>query len=72
MEKYNSLPYFKEHVNPIQNFPFVSLMSILTLATHPGVGSHDVFFTSVFSPNSCMYSLHTYAFHMPRRLTFLD
>jgi hypothetical protein len=72
MENYTSLPCLKEHVNPIQNFPLVSLMSILTLSTHPNVGFNYDFFTSIFSPNSCMHSLHTYTFHMPRLLTFLD
>jgi len=42
------------------------------LFNHPSVGFHDVFFTSIFSPNSRMHSLNTYVFHMPRLLTFLD
>jgi len=102
MENYTSLPCLKEHVNPIQNLPLVSLtlilltwkiwwapnnaskwqmgfnsafkglMSILTLSTNPSVDFHYVFFTSIFSPNSYIHSLHTYAFHMSRRLAFLD
>ena len=72
IENYTSLPCLKEHVNPIQNFLLVSLMSILTMPTHSGAGFRDVFFTSIFSPNSCMHSLHTYVFHMPRCLIFLD
>ena len=72
MENYTSLLCFKEHVNPIQNFLLDSLMSIVAMSTHSGVGFRHVFFMSIFSPNFCMRSLHTYAFHVPRCLTFLD